>query len=253
MLFQNKIIRSALGGALGGFIGWMFSEPVMMIHPRVMSDISQILIWDVIWAIPIGIMLGAVLGAAEGLSLRSLAIALRGAFIGMIVGFFGGAIGVFIAEIVFQQLKFLCCIGRGIGWGIFGLFLGTSEGIRRFSLIGARNAAIGGTMGGFIGGVMFDLAGIIALIIGTDFVSRMIALIILGMCIGILIAFVEQMLAQGAFRVVAGRQEGREILLDKPRIVIGRDERNDVYMSDRGIETKHAEVRRRAAVIRSTH
>jgi len=58
-LFQNTIIRSAIGGALGGFLGWMISEPVRMAHPRMLRDLAQILLWDAIWAAPIGVLLGA--------------------------------------------------------------------------------------------------------------------------------------------------------------------------------------------------
>lgn len=198
---------------------------------------------DALWAAPIGLALGLVLGAAEGISLRSMQLTIRGGIIGAVIGLVGGTIGVVIAEMVFQQVKWCCFIGRGIGWGIFGLFLGTSEGIRRFSLMGARNAAIGGTIGGFIGGVLFDMVGIFTFFIGGGTVSRAIALTVLGACIGILIALVERVLAEGALRVIAGRQEGREILLDKPRTTFGHDERNDVYMSDVGIVPRHAEIR----------
>jgi hypothetical protein len=202
--------------------------------------IAQLYFGLALWALPIGMMLGVVLGAAEGLALRSIAIALRGALIGLLIGAVGGVIGVVIAQTVYGMIAGCLFFGRGIGWSIFGLCIGLSEGVRRFSLIGARNAALGGWLGGFIGGVMFDFVG---LIIRWDVASRFIALVILGACIGILIALVETVLAHGALRVLAGRQEGREILLDKSRLVIGRDERNDIYLSDRGIETRHAELR----------
>ena len=252
LIFQNKLIRNLLGGALGGLVAWILSEPVFAFayDPMRIRTIEQMLVFDAMWAVPIGLALGLVLGAAEGLSLRSLALTVRGALIGMFIGLVGGTIGVVIAELVFQQVQWCCFIGRGIGWSIFGLFLGTSEGIRRFSLLGARNAAIGGAIGGFIGGVLFDLVAIPFMILSftsggreTGTFSRGIALIVLGACIGILIALVERALAEGALRVIAGRQEGREILLDKPRITFGHDERNDVYMSDMGIAPRHAEIR----------
>lgn len=242
-VLQNKIIRNALAGAVGGFIGWVFSEPValMSLGPSG-SGIQAIIETGFVVAI-VGAGLGAVLGAAEGLSLRSVVITLRGAVLGAVIGFVGGAIGGAIAQVVYQPLVLSCFCARGIAWSVFGFFLGTSEGIRRFSLIGLRNATIGGAIGGFIGGVLFDVVGAVIGFIGGGTFSRAIGFVVLGMCIGILIAFVERVLAQGAFRVVAGRQEGREILLDKPRVVIGRDERNDIYMSDHGIEKQHAEVR----------
>ncbi len=242
-ILQNKTIRSALGGAIGGFLAWMLSEPIALLMLTPTRDIGLILFHDALWAVPIGLMLGLVLGAAEGVSLRSLQMTLRGGVIGMVVGLIGGTIGVVIAEIVFQQVQWLCFIGRGIGWGIFGLFLGTSEGIRRFSLKGTINAAIGGAIGGFVGGVLFDMVGLFTGFIGGGTISRAIALTVLGACIGILIALVEQALAEATLLVVQGRQEGRTILLDKPRTVFGRNESNDVYMSDTGIVPRHAEIR----------
>jgi len=242
-MLHNKLIRSALGGALGGFLGWILSEPIALLTLRYTTSLTEMLIHDALWAMPIGLALGLVLGAAEGVSLRSLTLALRGGILGAVIGFVGGTIGVVIAEVVFQQVKWCCFFGRGIGWGIFGLFLGTAEGIRRWSLRGTRNAALGGTLGGFVGGVLFDMVGIFTGFIGGGTVSRAIALTVLGMCIGILIALVEQALAEATLLVVQGRQEGRTILLDKPRTTLGRDERNDVYLSDTGIVPRHAEIR----------
>lgn len=249
-MFQNKLIRNLLGGAIGGFLAWILSEPIALATLRPTADIGEVLFHDALWAAPIGLTLGLVLGVAEGISLRSMQLTLRGGIIGAMIGLVGGTIGVVIAEIVFQQVQWCCFVGRGIGWSIFGLFLGLAEGIRRFSLLGARNAAIGGAIGGFIGGVLFDLVAIPFMILSftsggreTGTFSRFIALIVLGACIGILIALVERALAEGALRVIAGRQEGREILLDKPRITFGHDERNDVYMSDAGIAPRHAEIR----------
>lgn len=243
ILLQNKAIRSALGGALGGFLAWVFSEPLALVFFRPPLEINFVFLFDAIWAAPIGLMLGLVLGAAEGISLRSVKIALRGAAIGMVVGLFGGPIGVVIAEIVFQQVKWLGLIGRGMGWSVFGLFLGLQEGIRRHSLKGTRNAAIGGWIGGFVGGVLFDLVGTFTSSFGSSTLSRGIALVVLGACIGILVALVEHVLADGAFQVTLGRFEGREILLDRPTMIVGSDEHNDIYLPDKGVLPRHAQVR----------
>ncbi len=242
-LFQNKIIRSVLGGALGGMFGWMLSEPVALFAFSATTSLSQMLFVDALWGLPIGLGLGLLLGAAEGLSLRSLRTTIRGAIIGMVIGALGGTVGVVIAELVFQQVMWMFCLGRGIGWSVFGLFLGLSEGVRRFSFRGTRNAALGGWIGGFIGGVLFDLAGIFTGFIGGGTLSRAIGLMVLGACIGILIALVERILTEASLVVVQGRQEGRTILLDKPRTTLGRDERNDIYLSDTGIQPRHAEIR----------
>ncbi len=241
-MLHNKLLRGAFGGAVGGLLAWILSEPVFAIFFHRFSGLEEIFVFDAIWAAPIGLALGAVLGAAEGLSLRSPILALRGAAIGAVIGMLGGSFGVVIAEWVFQQVQGIPFIGRGIGWGIFGFFLGLAEGARRWSRIGARNAALGGAMGGFIGGVLFDVVSRFTIALGS-IVSRGVALIVLGACIGILIAFVERVLAEAALWVIAGRQEGREIFLDKPRAVVGREETNDIYLSDPGVETRHAEIR----------
>jgi hypothetical protein len=134
-------------------------------------------------------------------------------------------------------------LARGAAWSVFGFFLGLSEGIRRFSLKGTRNAAVGGFLGGLIGGILFDVVGIFIGYIGGGTFSRGVGLATLGACIGILIALVERALAEAMLFVVQGRQEGRTILLDKPRMIVGRVETNDIYLSDAGIEPRHAEIR----------
>ena len=243
MILQNKTIRGILAGALGGFLAWIMSEPVALVILNPYGSVADLLFRDALWGIPVGIGLGLILGAAEGFSLRSTMLTVRGALIGAAIGLVGGMVGVVLAEAVYQQVQWLCLIGRGLGWSIFGLFLGLQEGIRRRSLKGTRNAAIGGWIGGFVGGVLFDIVGAFTSFIGGGTLSRGIALITLGAAIGVLIVLVERVLADGTLVVTLGRFEGREILLDKPTMILGGDEHNDVYLPDKGVVPRHAEIR----------
>jgi hypothetical protein len=154
----------------------------------------------------------------------------------------GGAIGLVVGEVVYQPLKLCCFIGRSIGWAIFGAFLGIAEGITRRSWRGLRSAALGGTIGGAIGGFMFDLVGVFAvLLFRSDALSRGIALIILGACIGLWIVVMERRLSPATLKITSGRFEGREFFLDKPRLTLGGDERGDIAIfGDPQILGQHA-------------
>ncbi len=174
--------------------------------------------------------------------MRSAYQARRGGLIGAGVGVVGGAIGLVIGEMVFQPLKFLRFVGRSIGWAVFGAFLGAAEGVTRRSWKGLRSAALGGTIGGAIGGFMFDLVGLFTvLLFSSDALSRGVALIILGACIGLWIVLIERVLAPATLKVISGRFEGREFLLDKPRLTLGSNERGDIAIfGDPQIRGHHA-------------
>jgi predicted component of type VI protein secretion system len=63
----------------------------------------------------------------------------------------------------------------------------------------------------------------------------------MGTLIGSASVRVERFLAGATLKVASGKLEGKEFILDKPRLTIGRDERCDIPIYyDRQIEPRHA-------------
>ena len=185
LLNDQRILRSALAGGLGGTVSGPLIEPLVAPRLERATSMSEVYPVDALFGALAGICIGAALGIAEGIIARSAYQARRGGLIGAGVGIIGGAIGLVIGEMVFQPLKFLCFVGRSVGWAVFGAFLGAAEGITRRSWKGLRSAALGGTIGGAIGGFMFDLVALFTvLLFRSDAVSRR-GLIILGAGIGL--------------------------------------------------------------------
>lgn len=247
MFLNNVRIRSAVVGGLGGFIGWLlFSEPLWApLMSSTGGNFGRLLFVDALFGGLFGLGLGLVLGAAEGVFARSRYQIQRGGLIGAVAGLVGGAIGLMVGEIVYQPLSSIGFIGRSIGWAVFGALLGIAQGMIRRSWLGMRSAFLGGLIGGAIGGFMFDLVGFtIGLLTGSDGLSRGVALTILGACIGLWIALIERALAPALLKVISGPLEGREFLLDKPLLVLGSDERNDIpIFGDPAISKRHLTLR----------
>ena len=241
-MLNDQRIRGALAGGLGGAVSWLVIEPLVAPRLQYITSVSELYPIDALFGALAGICIGAALGIAEGIIVRSVYRARRGGFIGAGAGIIGGAIGLVIGEMVYQPLKLLCFVGRSIGWAVFGGFLGAAEGITRRSWKGLRSAALGGTIGGAIGGFMFDLVALFTvLLFRSDALSRGVALIILGACIGLWIVLIERVLAPAILKVVSGRFEGREFLLDKPRLTLGSNERGDIVIfGDPLIRRHHA-------------
>lgn len=243
---QNRHLRNALAGGLGGFLGWLLLiEP--FVAPRLDGSqaFSTLLVIDAFFGAIVGVFIGAALGGAEGVADRAWGAARRGALIGGLTGLAGGVIGVVIGELVYQPLAWLCFVGRALAWGVFGVILGVSMGLIRRSWQGVRHGALGGLIGGAVGGFLFDLVAVVVVTLtGFDGLSRGVALTVLGACIGFWIAAVERALAPALLKVISGRQEGKEFLLDKALLTLGNAERADIALyGDPAIQAQHAILR----------
>jgi predicted component of type VI protein secretion system len=68
---------------------------------------------------------------------------------------------------------------------------------------------------------------------------------ILGACIGSLLAVVSEIFVQARLLVLIGPKEGREYTLDRARTSVGSSDACDVYLpGDAGIERVHAYIQR---------
>lgn len=130
---------------------------------------------------------------------------------------------------------------RLIGWILFGGLVGLAQGLARGSRQAMQHASLGGVLGGAAGGLIFE--AIASSGIG-DAPSRFAGFVILGACIGLCIVLVEQAFA-AVLWVTSGRQEGRQVILDRPEMRLGRQELLEVFLGgDPLIAPHHATIRR---------
>jgi MFS family permease len=246
-----RIYFNALFGGLGGLLGWMLFGELVSAS------------WD--WwtqALIGGVLIGALIGyfvvSVDAILDRSLVRFCRFATFGVILGGLGGAAGYWIGDWVNYLLvsnlgteqtslvQVISVLARGFGWLIFGLAVGISEGIASRSLGKMSYGAIGGSLGGFIGGVTFAWLMLVLDKGDSSYVwGQAIGLVVLGACIGALTALVEEVFKPAAIKVMRGWQEGREYPLIKGSSVLGRDEGVDVLLlRDMKVEKRHAMIQR---------
>jgi len=261
---MDRVIRiwyNAVFGGLGGLLGWLlFGRFVGWLIDT--QTIDPIVDWHLV-AVLGGLLIGASIGyfvvSVDAILDRAPVRFLRYASIGVLLGALGGLVGFWIGEWVNYVMQPAAgetlttgrSIGivaaRGMGWMLFGLLVGASEGVAARSLGKFSYGAIGGSLGGFIGGAVF---GWLMLAMDKDdagyLYGQAIGLVILGACIGSLAALVEEVFKPAALKVLRGWQEGREYPLVKGQSVVGRDEGVDVLLlRDMKVEKQHVVIHRR--------
>ena len=114
---------------------------------------------------------------------------------------------------------------RIIGWGLLGICMGGSMSFFIPNLKLSR-ALIGGTLGGAIGSLGF-LA--FAFLLG-DIAGRLIGSIILGFCIGIMIAWLEALSQQTSLIINWGKSEQSKIAIGRTPIVVGSSSEAHIHL-----------------------
>lgn len=258
MRFAKRALARALFGAIGGFVAWVMTEHFIT-DPRSPEEFSRPLSEETrsmaLFGFAVGGCIGAALAGLEELFWGSPQRAGRLVSGAVLLGGLGGAIASIIANFVFNlfpyefgELSLWLIVARTFGWAVLGALLGVALGATRKSRKGALNAGLGGLLGGAAGGLLFDtIAPYLGMVIAMGLAepgwgSRLIGLTLLGGLIGLFITFAEQFLAPASLKVVSsGRMEGREFVIDKPVVMIGRDERCDVTLYyDRDVLGRHA-------------
>jgi MFS family permease len=179
---------------------------------------------------------------------------LVGGLVGAVGGFVGGALGQILYAST-QRALFVV-----LGWAFTGTLIGAAPGV--FGLLGglARdedtrgprrkvlNGLLGGLVGGLLGGAMYLLLGagwsaVLEERAVDSWSSPATGCVVLGLCIGLLIGLAQVILKEAWVRVEAGFRSGRELILSRPEITIGRAESSDIGLfGDPGIEKRHARI-----------
>jgi hypothetical protein len=260
MAILSKMYFNAVFGGLGGLLGWMLYGVLGEKTPSSETAFLFLSYLDLNLLLG-GAIIGACIGyfvvSVEAIRDQSLVRFARLASYGVLIAWFGGAVGMYLGDRINQGMIALIPSGalfltlpltmfaRGLGWSLLGVAIGASEGIAARSLGKFSYGTIGGLLGGFVGGMLFQLFYFFASLGGTTtYFWSALGLIILGACIGSLSALVQAAFQPANVRVMRGWQEGREYPLDKPANLLGRDEHADIALfRDMKVEKKHCHIK----------
>jgi hypothetical protein len=252
----SRIYFNAVFGALGGLIGWMLFG---IFGQKELTSDNEIRAQLLLGGLLIGGSIGYFVVSVEAIRDRAWLRIVRLASYGLLLGGVGGAIGMYVGDLVNTMLvgelgadrqNALVFVGtmfaRGLGWMFLGLAIGVSEGIAARSLGKLSYGTLGGAIGGFVGGALFGLAYQVTLTNNPNAALwSALGLIILGACIGSLSALVQGIFQPASVRVLQGWQEGREYGLIKEESLLGREEHADIPLfRDMKVEKRHAIIRR---------
>jgi hypothetical protein len=257
MSFRLFVYYCAVLGGLAAYVGWAGGRILIAQHHLLKQGLKGL------W---VGLLIGFGLGLLDALWNQSrgrlmglLMRALTAGFIGAAGGFLGGIAGQALYR--WLDMSFFVILG----WTITGTLVGASIGLfdylaarsRREDIRGVsrkvKNGLLGGSIGGLLGGGIYlylgeqsekwfgDLADAFWSPSAFGFVA-------LGLCIGLLIGLAQVLLREAWLKVESGFRSGRELILSKPLITIGRAESCDVGLfGDPSIERRHAIIQRQGS------
>ncbi len=256
MSFRLFVYYCAVCGAWAAFVGWLVGQ-ILSSPFAEGSAHSDAFLRTIVRGLSLGLLLAFGLGLVDAFfaSRGIVSLILRGVFvaaIGLVAGLLGAAVGQGLYSLVESEVL------RAFGWVLTGLLIGASVGtfdvlariVKGEGAGGAIrkviNGVIGGGVGGLIGGLLFIvmLMGLGRLFHRDDLLSSTAwGFVILGACIGLFIGLAQIILKEAWVRVEAGFRPGRELILSKDEITIGRAESCDIGLfGGQGVEKVHARI-----------
>jgi len=251
MSFRLFIYYCALCGGWAAFVGWILGR---LIAP------GDALARDAVMGFALGLMVAFGLGlvdSAWNLGMRQFGRVTVRVLVGMLVGAVGGLLGGLLGYWLFHLAGFLFALG----WMFTGMLVGASIGsfevlasfITKKETRSARKkfikCMIGGTVGGLLGGLLaWAFRAVLGAILSGKnqqwlWTPTALGFVALGACIGLLVGMAQVFLKEAWVKVESGFRAGREMILAKENIVIGRGEGSDVALfGDSGVEKSHAEI-----------
>ncbi len=255
MSFRLFVYYCALCGGAGALLGWGLGRKLAA---------GQGLLAQGMKGFWLGIALALALSLVDGLwsfsPRQALPILVR-AMTALLVGAMGGLLGGLLGEALYCRRQW--GVFLVFGYTLVGLLIGLSVGV--FDLLahlaanrdarGALRKVINGLIGGTVGGI---LGGIVSLVARAGWgrlfhdkpsdllwIPSAAGFFALGCCIGLMIGLAQVILKEAWLRVEEGFRAGREMILARPKITIGRAESCDLGLfGDPAIERLHATIQR---------
>jgi FHA domain len=251
----------SLASGLGAFLGWLILEPFFDDKDAVQQRFQ----WAALLLFPtVAGSIGMFLGAAEGIMCRNAQRAAICAAVGLGVGFVGGLISVFLANIMFTITTLIALgfsrkqprpgelptglgflffmMGRASAWALAAIPAGIGQGIALREGKVLLNGLLGGVLGGLLGGMAFDpIYTVFVSADGEAWLSRGIGLTLIGVMVGLFVGMVEQWTKSAWLLMKAGPLAGKQFVVFRNPTVLGSAPKADVYLfKDGAIEPRHA-------------
>ena len=254
---MGNILFKAIAGMFAGAVAWALVEPF---KPKFTDDAKWALFENALmfmWAICLGATIGFMSGYQRGSRSHAMMESLISAGLALVgILIFRGLSGPFAAMIPMQQP--LGMIGRAGAIGMVGAGLGLGIGFSTFVWRRGLQGMIGGVIGGAVAGALFDTVGSLAsgitlTISGVQTghvgevgaLPRALTSILMCGAIALMIGIIEALMRSAWLRLELGRNEGKEWVLDKPAMLLGRFERADIPLfGDQTVAPQHAVIQK---------
>lgn len=256
MSFKLFIYYCAICGGWAAFVGWSLGH---FLAPE--EAFKKTLTIGMSLGLFVALALGVVDAVWNGSGVFGMGLQV---FVAVAGGCLGGMVSAGMAQALVDVLPsgIVTNIFSVFGWTIVGLTIGGSVGVyellARFAkgegaggaVRKIRNGMLGGAVGGMVGGGMHQFLG---LTLGqflpqdkTLMTPAAAGFIALGLSIGLMIGLAQVILKEAWLRVEAGHRVGREIILSKDEITIGRAESCDIGLfGDMRVDRTHARIQRK--------
>jgi hypothetical protein len=241
-----------MAGGCAAFVGWVFGR-----LPQVDNSVAEAAVRGMF----LGMLVAAGVGLVDalwGYSLRQFFSVLVRVAVALLVGGVGGFLGGAVGQLLYNWTDLALFLV--LGWTVTGFLIGASPGL--FDLVGrtllnedvrgaarkVRNGVLGGTVGGLLGGGLYLLLGAAwarAFRGDTESLWSPSAwgFVALGLCIGLLIGLAQIILMEAWVKIESGRRAGKEVILSRSAITIGRAESCDLGLfGDMTVAKLHARI-----------
>jgi hypothetical protein len=202
---------------------------------------------DVCFYSACGVLIAVALGMAESVASRNMQGAVLYGGVGALLGLVGGVVVSLFVEKLYHllgggqgdaALSGGQVMARAFAFGVLGLFLSAAPGVVMRNGRKLAFGLVGGFIGGAIGGAMFDP---IDNLTHNPVLSRLIAIVAIGVITGVGTALVENVAKQGWLKVIKGLIAGKQFIVYRNPTFIGSSPQCEIYLfKDAKVGRRHA-------------
>ena len=196
-----------------------------------------------------GVLIALALGMAESLAARNIQGAVVYGGVGALLGLIGGIVVSLFVDKLYHiigggRTEEAVSLGkqiaaRAMSWGVLGLFLSAAPGVVMRNGRKLAYGLIGGFVGGALGGTLFD--PVLKMSHGNEVLSRLIAIVAIGVITGVGTALVENAAKQGWLKVSHGLIAGKQFIVYRNPTFIGSSPACEIYLfKDASVGRRHA-------------